>query len=128
MATQQTLPGVTITVADSPPATTNWATLFQTVVALAAVGGLFWAAMYFLPSPSRLRKNPISTRVQSLLFSRSAGWTVSKANAWAQRHGYRHRDADVTAGNIRLRQQSPGKFRVLRTVTFGKGIKAVVGR
>jgi hypothetical protein len=127
MSTTATLPGVSIVVADQPTSI-DWSVVLQTALALAAVGGLFWWAMHALPSPSRMRRNPVSTRVQSLLFSRSAGWTVSKANAWARQHGYRHRDADVTAGNIRLRQMDPKKFRVLRTVTFGRGIRAVVGK
>ncbi len=108
----------------------DWGLVAKTGLALVGVVALFWLGMRFLPETGRRRRNPISTRVQSLLFSRDAGWTVSKANAWARRHGYLSRDADVTANNVRLRQRDPRQFSRLRTVTFSQreGIKAIVGR
>jgi len=118
-----TLPSAAVAV----PAT-DWTAIAWSGAAIALVVGAFWAALHFAGRPRRL--NPVSTRVQSLLFSRRLGWTVEKANRWADSHGYKAGDADVTAGNIRLRQRDPGQFRRLRTMTFSdkKGIKAVVGR
>ena len=114
----------------TPSSTTiDWRAVLLSGLAAAGVIGLFWLALQHAGSATSSRKtNPVSTRVQSLLFSRRAGWTVSSANRWAKAHGYHHADADVTAGNVRLRQRDPKQFRKLRTVTFGRGIKAVVGR
>ena len=67
-------------------------------------------------------------RAQSLLFSKSAGWSVGKAKAWAKSHGYKHGKVDVTDQYIRLRQFSPKGSKVERTITFGRGIRAVVAR
>lgn len=75
----------------------------------------------------RLHAGEASMRVQSLLFPRPA-WTPSEARRWATAHGYRAGKADVTANYVRLRQADPRSFRVLRTVPFGRGIRAVVGR
>jgi hypothetical protein len=66
--------------------------------------------------------------VQSLLFSRADGWTVDKAKAWAKSHGYKHGKADVTDQYIRIRQFDPKGFKVIRTIMFGNGIRAVVAR
>lgn len=66
------------------------------------------------------------TEAQSLLFPRSA-WTAARAKAWAKRNGHRYGDVDVTDRYVRLRQDDPGKYRRLRTINFGRGIKAVVG-
>lgn len=68
--------------------------------------------------------------VQSLLFSRKAGWTPSKARAWARSHGRRYGNVDNSKpGYIRLRQVDPKKFRrmVLQPFGRGTGIKAVIG-
>jgi len=67
-------------------------------------------------------------QAQSLLFDRSAGWTVEKAKQWAKSHGYKSGKVDVTDRYVRLRQQDPKGFAVKRTVPFGKGIRAVVAR
>ena len=67
-------------------------------------------------------------QTQSLLFDRSAGWTVEKAKEWAKQHGHKISKVDVTDRYIRLRQLDPKKFTVKRTVPFGKGIRAVVAR
>lgn len=69
-----------------------------------------------------------SMSAQSLLFSRTAGWTPSKAKAWAKSHGYRYGKVDVTDQYVRIRQSDPKGFKTKRTVTFGKGIRAVVAR
>ena len=69
-----------------------------------------------------------SMDVQSLLFSRSDGWTESKAKSWAKSHGYKHGKVHVTDQYIRIRQFSPKGSKVERTITFGHGIRAVVAR
>lgn len=66
------------------------------------------------------------TEVQSLLFARSR-WAPAEAKRWAQRNGYKFGAVDVTDALIRLRQADPGKFKRLRTIEYGHGIKAVVG-
>jgi hypothetical protein len=66
--------------------------------------------------------------VQSLLFDRSAGWTVSKATAWAKSHGYRYGKVHVTDQYVRLRQFDPKGLKVKRTIPFGRGIRAVIAR
>ena len=65
---------------------------------------------------------------QSLLFDRAVGWTVGKAKEWAKSHGYKTGKVDVTDQYVRLRQLDPKGSTVKRTVTFGKGIRAVVAR
>lgn len=67
-------------------------------------------------------------RVQSLLFGRSAGWDASKAKAWAKSHGYKHGKVDVTDQYVRIRQFDPKDLKVKRTITLGRGIRAVVAR
>ena len=66
--------------------------------------------------------------VQSLLFSKDAGWTVEKAKEWAKSHGYKHGKVHVTGQYIRIRQFSPKGSKVERTITFGHGIRAVIAR
>jgi hypothetical protein len=67
-------------------------------------------------------------KVQSLLFRKDAGWTVSSAKAWAKKEGYRSGDVDETEEYIHLRQRDPSSMRVIRTKQFGDGISARVGR
>ena len=69
-----------------------------------------------------------SMAVQSLLFRRDEGWTARNAKRWAQSHGYRSGDVDVTDQYIHLRQFDPGSSTVKRTITLGRGIRAVVAR
>jgi len=66
--------------------------------------------------------------IQSLLFSRADGWTASKAKEWARSHGYKHGKVDVTDQYVRIRQFSPKGLKVKRTITLGRGIRAVVAR
>lgn len=114
---------------DVPGDTIDWSMVLLTGLAGVGVVALFWFGLQGAGHAASSRaKNPVSTRVQSLLFRRDEGWNVSKANQWAKKHGYRARDADVTAAYVRLRQRDPKSMKRLRTVTFGKGIKAVVGR
>lgn len=67
-------------------------------------------------------------QVQSLMFDRSRGWTVVKARRWAGDHGYKYGKVDETDEYIHLRQRDPAEFKVIRTITWGEGIKARVGR
>lgn len=65
--------------------------------------------------------------VQSVLVP--ASWKAETALAWVEDHGFSAKKVDTTARFYRFRQQDPGKFKVLRTVSFGdSGVKAVVGR
>ena len=66
--------------------------------------------------------------IQSLLFSRADGWTAGKAKEWAKSHGYKHGKVDVTDQYVRLRQFDPKGLKVKRTITLGRGIRAVVAR
>ena len=66
--------------------------------------------------------------VQSLLFSRSDGWTEAKAKQWAKSHGYKHGKVHVTDQYVRIRQFDPKGLTVKRTITLGSGIRAVVAR
>jgi len=65
--------------------------------------------------------------VQSLIFPLDR-YNVPEAKRWAKHHGYRTDSVDVTDKYIHLTQVEPGTLRVIRTVEFGKGIKAHVGR
>lgn len=78
-------------------------------------------------SASEAARRP-SMSAQSLLFDRSAGWTESKAKAWAKSHGYRYGKVDVTDQYVRIRQFDPKGSKVKRTIPFGRGIRAVVAR
>ena len=80
-----------------------------------------------VPYVEAKRKRP-AMQPQSLLFDRAVGWTVGKAKEWAKSHGYKTGKVDVTDQYVRLRQLDPKGSTVKRTVTFGKGIRAVVAR
>jgi hypothetical protein len=110
----------------------------QAVVVAVGIVAISGAAAWLLTRQAPARRgarfafeNPTgkhSMHVQSLLFPRGA-FTTAQAKAWAKSHGYRSSKADVTDRYVRLRQEPPEKFRVMRTVPFGdSGIRAVVGR
>jgi DNA-binding protein HU-beta len=65
--------------------------------------------------------------IQSLLFGRN-DWTEAKAKQWAAAHGYKSTVTDVTDQYIRIRQFDPKGLKVKRTITLGRGIRAVVAR
>lgn len=73
------------------------------------------------------RQNP-RRDVQTLLFERPR-WTPTSARSWASSHGYKASNADmeITDNHVRIRQADPKGFTTLRTVTFGQGVKAVMG-
>jgi hypothetical protein len=66
--------------------------------------------------------------IQSLLFGRDAGWTEGEAKQWAKSHGYKHGKVDITDQYVRIRQFDPSGLKVKRTITLGRGIRAVVAR
>ena len=68
-----------------------------------------------------------SMDIQSLLFGRDE-WNESKAKSWARSHGYKFGKVDVTDQYIRIRQFDPKGLKVKRTITLGRGIRAVVAR
>ena len=73
--------------------------------------------------PSGPGMNP-GTRVQSLLFEK-ASFSKQQAAAWAKSHGYV--SAIEESRNFwRARQYEPAGERY-RTITFGKGVKAIIG-
>lgn len=71
----------------------------------------------------------MTTKPQSILFSRAAGWTPTSAREWLVEHGYvaSNRAMEVGDAYIRVRQANSKDFTRLRTIHFGQGIKAIVG-
>jgi hypothetical protein len=67
----------------------------------------------------------LGSEVQSLLFARPT-WTTRSARAWAKKKGYRSDSVDVTDNYVRLRQFDPTDDLQKRTITFGRGIKAII--
>jgi hypothetical protein len=101
-----------------------WFPVLLGVGMVGAAGAAFWYLENKGPRRYRLLENPVSSEIQSLLFRRDAGWTVTRAKAWARSHGYKTSKVDVTDDHIRLRQHPPGGR--MRTKQFGRGISAVV--
>lgn len=65
--------------------------------------------------------------VQAILFEKSK-WTVARAKAWVSQHGHKPiKPPHTTANHIRFRLYSPKKFKRMRTIAIGKGIKFIVG-
>lgn len=93
----------------------------------AAVGGV--AVWWWLSRDER--ENPSSRRwkrgseVQSVLFPKGR-YSKIEARSWARRHGYRSGKVDESANYFRIRQRSPESGGEKRTITFGKGIKAII--
>jgi len=65
--------------------------------------------------------------IQSLLFSKKAGWTVAKAKEWARSHKMKYGDVDETEQQVHLRQEDPEEFARFATKPFGRGIQARLG-
>jgi hypothetical protein len=67
--------------------------------------------------------------LQSLVF-RKPRWRDREARAWALSHGYVAPKTDETTNTIRIRQRAPRDFdpASFRTVRFGQGIQAVMGK
>jgi hypothetical protein len=79
---------------------------------------------------ARKAKSSKKTHIQTLLFSKAAGWTKARAVKYAQSKGYEH-EIDEKPETYRLRQLNPDIFvkSSFRTIELGKGtgIKAVIG-
>lgn len=117
----------------------------QNKTTIMVVGGIGLAGLlgYALYSASRkggssgARENPVrrgarcprGMQVQTLIFSRGSFGSASDALRWAENHGYRALKVDHTPESYRVRQYAPSHFDhdSFRTITFGPGIKAVVG-
>jgi hypothetical protein len=69
------------------------------------------------------------TTVETLIFSKKVFKTAAKAKKWAKDHDYKATKVDETDKSWRIRQRDPGDFKKdsFRTITFTKGVKAVVG-
>jgi hypothetical protein len=80
-------------------------------------------------NPATADRDPEPMLVQSLLFPFDR-YSVAEAKQWARRHGYRSSHVETTRDYIHLVQFDPKAYnvRVVRTVAFGKGIKAHVAR
>jgi hypothetical protein len=71
-----------------------------------------------------------STTVQSLIFPKDKYKTAKECKDWAKKNNYKNNKVDETGDSFRLRQRDPGDFQPgsFRTIEFGKGIKAVIGK
>jgi hypothetical protein len=74
-------------------------------------------------------KLPNKTKIQSLLFEPTV-WSQKGAREWARKHKFSATGLDLTDNYIRIRQFEPNLFQpnTFRTIEFGRGIKAIVGR
>jgi HK97 family phage portal protein len=74
-----------------------------------------------------------STTVQSVIFSKSEGWTKVSAKKWAKDHGFKT-GVDETGTSYRMRQREPSEFieGSMRTIILQdkpkKIVKAVIGK
>jgi hypothetical protein len=115
-----------------PVVSTNVALAVGGSIAILGTAGLVaWGlsrrpASHLLARENPVRRCPTGSQVQALLFSRF-DYTPSEAKRWAKSHGYKYGDVDVGPAWIHLRQRDPRGFRRIRTVWFGRGIKARVG-
>jgi hypothetical protein len=71
-------------------------------------------------------ENP-GSRVQTLVFDQEKYPKADGAKAWATDHGFTSGKVDETEGSFRLRQEDPGAFDHMRTISLTEGVKAVVG-
>lgn len=65
--------------------------------------------------------------IQTLIFPKSKFKTAAEAKAWAKDKDFKSSKVDETGTSFRLRQKPPGKFKRLRTIDLGDGVKAVGG-
>jgi len=59
------------------------------------------------------------SEVQSVLFN-ADDWSIPDAKVWLQEHDFKNFDVDQTENNLRFRQEDPGKYSRLRTITPGE--------
>lgn len=66
-----------------------------------------------------------TTAIQTLLFSKAAGWTAAQAKVWLLRNSF-SAQLDETGGAFRARQRDPGEFqkKTFRTITLPAPKKA----
>jgi hypothetical protein len=125
-----------------PVNTTNWQALGLAALVLGAAGVAAYAIHPATASRARAwpragrrrstamenpRRRGRKSDVQSLMFSRKAGWTKMQAQAWAKQHGFHYGSPDVTANQIHIRQAPAGRFKRVATKSFGGGIQARIG-
>lgn len=67
-------------------------------------------------------------KIQSLIFSKDHFKSADDAKSWASKHNFKATGVDETGNSYRLRQESPGKFKKMRTIELTSGVKAVVGK
>lgn len=67
-----------------------------------------------------------SMQVQSLIFDKKK-FSRAQAVKWAKDHDF-SAGVDETGDSYRMRQEEPGKFKTMRTITMTEGVKAVVGK
>jgi hypothetical protein len=75
------------------------------------------------------RRCPVGMVVQSLMFDKKH-WHIQSVSRWMAKEGYRAiKGAHYTDRYIHLRLRNPHVFDKdsIRTIVFGKGIKAIVG-
>jgi len=68
-----------------------------------------------------------SMQVQSLIFDKEK-FSRAEAIKWAKDHDFVASGVDETGESYRIRQEEPGKFRTMRTISMTEGVKAVVGK
>lgn len=77
--------------------------------------------------PKRKNNKNTNGQVQSVRFDRKK-FNVTQARKWLKEHDLKHTGkVDRTENQLRFRQQSPKKFRRIRTKQFKKGISAAIG-
>lgn len=69
------------------------------------------------------------TTVQTLILHKDH-FTLDQAEDWVEDHGYKLETCEETADTYRFRQRLPKKFwpGSFRTITFGDGVAAVIGK
>lgn len=75
----------------------------------------------------RFKAEAPGSRVQALVFDKDKYPEVEDAKNWANDHGFESGKVDESEEGIRLRQEDPGAFARMRTISLTEGVKAVVG-
>ncbi len=74
----------------------------------------------------RAGRAPTGSRVQSVLLDKEM-FSQAAAKRWAKEHNFRTTQVDSQGNYWRFRQESPAKFKKIRTVEFRPGVRATVG-
>jgi len=67
------------------------------------------------------------SRVQTLIFDKDKYKKANEAKQWASDHGFKAEKVDESADSWRVRQEDPGAFARMRTISLTEGVQAVVG-